>query len=159
MVPDRRPPIELADERTTLVAYLDYLRESIVLKLEGVDDDDARRPLVPSGTSLQRLVDHLIDVDQYWFHLVLAGEPDIDFVGDTPSPSPAAAVARYRAVTARSNELVERCSDMEQPSAKETFDGRRPTLRWILVHMVEETGRHAGHADIIRELIDGAVGR
>jgi uncharacterized damage-inducible protein DinB len=155
-VSDRRPPLELTDERTMLVAYLDYLREAIVLKTQGLSDDDVRRPMVASGTSLFGLVHHLVGVERYWFHHVLAGR-DIERPGEGLALDEV--VAQYRAATATANEIVLAIDDMDQPSAAETFDGRRPSVRWILVHMVEETGRHAGHADIIRELIDGETGR
>ena len=159
---DIRPPLELTDERTMLVAYLDYLRDAIVRKAQGLGDDDARRPMVASGTSLLGLLDHLLNVERYWFHHVFAGRD----VPMTPPGTPLAddltadaAIAAYRETTAGANEIVLATSDLDQAAARETFDGRRPSLRWVLVHMVEETGRHAGHADIIRELIDGETGR
>ena len=159
---DRRPPLELTDERTTLVAYLDYLRESMVLKAQGVSDEDVRRPLVPSGTSLLGLLHHLTEVEKHWFHHVLDGAK-VEFAPlDEPLPptlTAEQAVATYRSVTKTSNDVVERCAALETLARRSTFDDRRPTLRWILVHMVEETARHAGHADIIRELIDGETGR
>ena len=159
---DRRPPLDLADERTTLVAYLDYLREALVLKAQGLSDDDVRRPMVASGTSVLGLLHHLVDVERYWFHHVFGGqETEFNPPGSAPPPTLTAEVAieRYRAATATSNEITLGCDDMERLSEGEAFDGRRPTLRWVLVHMIEETGRHAGHADIIRELIDGETGR
>lgn len=153
---DRQPPHDLTDERTTLVTYLDYLRESVTLKLDALSEEDARRPMVQSGTNLLGLVGHLTDVDRYWFHHVLGGR-DLDRL---PSPdSTDECVRRYADAARISNEIVFGCGAVEDLSARETFDGRRPTLRWILVHMIEETGRHAGHADIVRELIDGVVGR
>ena len=153
---DRNPPHDLTDERATLVLYLDYLRESVIRKIEDLSEEDARRPMVQSGTNLFGLVEHLAGVDRYWFHHVLGGSelgrlPPALLVSDC--------VRRYRDTTLMSNQIVMSRDDMEGTSACETFDGRRPTLRWILVHMIEETGRHAGHADIIRELIDGVVGR
>ena len=155
-VTDRNPPHDLADERATLVLYLDYLRESVVRKLEGLSEEDVRRPMVQSGTNLFGLVKHLADVDRYWFHHVLGGH---ELGRLPPAPLTSDCVQRYRDTTRKSNDIVMSCDDMDGASARETFDGRRPTLRWILVHMIEETGRHAGHADIIRELIDGVVGR
>ena len=159
---DIRPPLDLSDERTTLVAYLDYLRDAIVRKVQGLDESAVRRPMVPSGTSLLGLVDHLLNVERYWFHHVFAGRD----VPMTPPGTPLAedltadsAIAQYRETTAGANEIVTEAADLEQGAARDTFDGRRPTLRWVLVHMIEETGRHAGHADIIRELIDGETGR
>jgi hypothetical protein len=154
---DRVPPHELVDERSTLVAFLDYLRESVALKLEGLDLDDAAKPVVPSGTNLLELVQHLADVELYWFSFVFAGRA-VDG-GGAGASTVDGCVERYRNAVSGSNAIVNDADDLERIAAQPAFDGRRPTLRWILVHMLEETGRHAGHADLARELIDGTVGR
>jgi uncharacterized damage-inducible protein DinB len=153
---DRNPPHDLTDERATLVLYLDYLRDAVIRKIDGLSEANARRPMVQSGTSLFGLVEHLTDVDRYWFHHVLGG---LELDRRSPAPRTSDCVERYRDTTRTSNQIVMSFGDVEDTSTRETFDGRRPTLRWILVHMIEETGRHAGHADIVRELIDGVVGR
>jgi uncharacterized protein DUF664 len=67
--------------------------------------------------------------------------------------------AEYRSITARVNETILACADLESPSARPTRQGRPPSMRWALTHVIEETARHAGHMDILRELIDGATGR
>ena len=159
-MPDRRTPFTLVDEKQTLVDFLDYLRESVILKLEGLDDDTARRPGVQSGTSLMGLVKHLAMVEIAWFQYAFAGTdvrvPSGDLaVGDTSSD----VIAGYRAAIAASNEIASACTDLDTKAARPGTAPEPMSMRWILVHMVEETGRHAGHADIIREQIDGTVGR
>ena len=67
--------------------------------------------------------------------------------------------AEYRSVTARANDTILACADLESPCARPMRQGRPPSMRWALTHMIEETARHAGHMDILRELIDGAIGR
>ncbi|MER7753128.1 DinB family protein [Kitasatospora sp. NPDC097643] len=161
---DTRPPGINADEPTMLVAFLDYLRQAVIGKLDGVSDEDARRPGVASGTSLLWLVRHLTVVELNWFVWAYQGE------GEEPSSSDdvplgtatvAEEIAAYRAAIARANEVTAAAQgDLDRPGARTLRpDGDAPSLRWVLVHMIEETGRHAGHADIIREQLDGAVGR
>ena len=159
-MPDRKAPYIFADEKQTLRDFIDYLRESIIIKASGLSDEDARRKLVPSDTTLLWLVQHMVVVEMSWFQYVFAGL-DVDLpkdgseVGDTVE----SAVTSYRDAIARSNEIIDACDDLEQRAARV---GRAPepvSMRWILVHMVEETARHAGHADILREQIDGETGR
>jgi uncharacterized damage-inducible protein DinB len=157
---DHGTPWLVAGEKETLVAFLDYLRESIIRKASGIDQTEARRPLVPSGTSLLGLVKHLAWVEQSWFQLGFAGEKvarlDPELVeADTREM----VVKAYRDAIERSNEIVDDCDDLDLKMATPRRDGNRFSMRWILVHMVEETARHAGHADIIREQLDGSVGR
>lgn len=157
---DRRAPFPNADERTTLVAFLDYLRDSVVLKAEGVDEETVRRPMVPSGTSLLGLVKHLTMVEVAWFQCTFAGRevaiPAVELEdGDTTE----SVIAGYRAACTMSNEIVNSCPDLDQRSARAETAPEPMSMRWLLVHMVEETSRHAGHADILREQTDGATGR
>lgn len=159
-MPDHGPPFPNSDERTTLVAFLGYLRDSIVRKAEGVDDEMVRRPMVDSGTSLLGLVKHLTMAEVGWFQWTFAGRdvaiPALELEhGDTVD----SVVADYQAAWAASNAVVEGCTDVEQRSARPGFGPEEMSLRWVLVHMVEETARHAGHADILREQIDGSTGR
>lgn len=158
---DRPTPFTVADERTTLLDFLNYLRESLILKAKGISDDDARRPFVPSGTNLLGLVNHLAFVETSWFQFIFAGRdiqlPSGDFHPDASIPS-ADIISRYEAAVAESNRITTETDDLET-LARRDYKGTHLSLRWILVHMIEETGRHAGHADIIRELIDGTTGR
>ena len=138
-----------------------------MLKLEGITEEHARRPAAPGGNSLMALVKHLGYVENWWFRVCFAGERDAylypeddldaDFrIEDTDSIP--ALVAFYRSEWETSNRIVRAARSLDD-EAKYTkrIDGT-PTLRWILNHMLEETARHAGHADITRELIDGSVG-
>ncbi|GAB7180583.1 DinB family protein [Kitasatospora sp. Ki12] len=161
---DNRPPGINADEPTTLVAFLDYLREAVIGKLAGLSDEDARRPGVASGTSLLWLVRHLTVVELNWFEWAYRGlgeEPresdDIPLDGATVAEE----IAAYRDAIARSNAVTAAVgADLDRPGVRSLRpNAEGPSLRWVLVHMIEETGRHAGHADIIREQLDGAVGR
>jgi hypothetical protein len=159
-MPDRRTPFVNTDERGTLVAFLDYLRDGIVVKVEGLAEEDARRTLVPSGTNVLALVKHLTMVEVLWFQSSFAGL-DVRVPSDRLRDDDRIenVVAAYRAACARSNEIVSEASDLSARCAHKPPTTDPMSLRWILVHMVEETARHAGHADILREQLDGATGR
>lgn len=158
---DLRPPGLNADERTTLLAFLGYLRECVAAKARGVTDEQARTPGVPSGTSLLGLVKHLTAVDLTWFVWAYAGEGERPDHDAPPAEHETAGelLAAYRAAAERCDEIVRSCDDLDRPGARSLRETPPPSMRWILVHMIEETARHAGHADIIRERLDGAVGR
>jgi uncharacterized damage-inducible protein DinB len=158
-VPDLKPPRLDAGERETLQTSLQYQRDSLVRKVTRIDDEAARRTVLPSGTSLLWLVKHVRTAETLWMARRFAGE-DIELPDDTvhPEDSLHTAVAAYRAtcqhtdaIVAATPSLDERCRGLD--------DGTAANLRWVLTHLVEETARHAGHADIIRELLDGSVGR
>lgn len=159
---DLRPPTLDADEKTTLSAFLDYLREAVVAKAHGLSDEEARTAGVPSGTSVLGLVKHLTAVELGWFAWSYAGE-DIE-CGDDDSPpaedeTAESLLAAYRRAVERCNEIIDACDDLDRPGARSLRETPPPSMRWVLVHMIEETARHAGHADILREQIDGSVGR
>ncbi len=157
---DRRTPFDLTGEKGTLLAFLDYLRESIILKVEDLDEEAARTSTVPSGTSLLGLVKHLTVVELTWFQVTLAGL-DSPFPDENvePTDTVASVVDAYRATIVANNTIVDAYNDLDGLCAR-AFRRREPlSLRWLLVHMVEETARHAGHADILREQIDGRTGR
>ncbi len=159
---DLRPPGLNADEPTTLLTFLDYLRESVLAKLDGVPEPAVRTAAVPSGTSLLGLVKHLTAVEFNWFLWSYAGaegDPwpdDGEPAADDTAPGVAAA---YRAAARRADQVVLACPDLDRPGARSLRETAPPSMRWILVHMIEETARHAGHADILRELTDGTTGR
>jgi uncharacterized damage-inducible protein DinB len=157
---DRRTPLELTGERETLLQFLDYLRESVALKADGLDEADARRSTVPSGTSVLGLVKHLTAVEQLWFQFAFAGR-EADLASDAlePTDTVESVVAAYRETCRANDALVESCDDLDGLCARALTTPEPLSLRWVLVHMVEETARHAGHADIIREQVDGATGR
>jgi len=142
-----------------LRATLDALRAGVLKKLAGLSDEDARRSTVDSGTNLAGLVQHLTFVESMWFEEIVAGGKAVR--GDRSmrvdrSVSLRTLQAEYRAACAASNEIIATVGDPEAPV---TRNGRTRNLRWVLLAIIEETARHAGHADIIREQIDGKTGR
>jgi Protein of unknown function (DUF664) len=155
---DRPPPATDGNERDVLLGFLDYLRESVVTKVQGAPEPQVRSPGVPSGTNLLGLLNHLINVERFTF----LGK-EVTNWGATFHAGPASTVKsltdEYRSATAQANEIILACVDLESPCARPTRQGKPPSMRWALTHMIEETGRHAGHMDILRELIDGATGR
>jgi hypothetical protein len=152
-----------ADEAEVLRRVLRFQRDTIVLKIDGLDEESARRPMVDSGTSLCGIVKHLTHVERWWFQAVFAGR-DVEFPwseddGDAdwrvaPGEKVEDLVAGYRAACAESDRIVAGRS-VDEVAQHERYD---PNLRWIMLHMIEETARHAGHADILREQIDGVTG-
>lgn len=170
VVPHERLPVPgTGDEKAMLSAFLDRYRDNILFKLEGISTEEASRRLVPSATTLLGVVKHLAYVERGWFQHRFAGrpeeypwpeddpDPDVDFrieSGDTVE-----SIRRlYQQECAISREIVGGAS--LDDIAASSPPGRGPfNLRWIVVHMIEETARHAGHADILRELTDGAIGQ
>jgi uncharacterized damage-inducible protein DinB len=155
---DRKPPRLAAGERETLMTLWQYHRESVVRKVEGLDADAASRRLVDSGTTLLWLVRHLARAESLWILGRFAGEHSL--VADEAGPADdtiEAAVAAYRAMWTRVDDVVHD-HDLDDLARG---DDMTPTvnLRWIVAHLLEETARHAGHADILREQIDGQLGR
>lgn len=158
-----------ADEFTTLTSFLDYFRDVVLHKLEGVDPPGLRATLVPSpGTTLGGIINHLTHVERWWFQEVYGGaaleypwsadDPDGDF-RVPPHATAELLIAAYRDACARSREAVAAEPDLDRQVVRPgSTSGRTVSLRWILVHMIEETARHAGHLDLLREAWDGAVG-
>ncbi|WP_410664935.1 DinB family protein [Amycolatopsis sp. lyj-84] len=150
---DTGPPSTGAGEKDVLAGFLDYLRAAIMVKADGVPEERARVPGVPSGTNLLGLIKHLTQVERHW----LLGHDDVTDWKATFHPSPedttASLLAAYREVIAEANDEIASWTDLAEAGP------RRGSRRWTLTHLIEETARHAGHADILRELIDGATGR
>jgi uncharacterized damage-inducible protein DinB len=161
----RTEPPWAAGQREQLCGFLDFLREAVVLKATGLTDEQARRQLVPSElTTVAGLVAHLTYVEQYWFDVVVAGEPDswaerfkddqdAEFRAGLTTPL-TELVENYLGQCARSRAVVAE-RDLESTVRRR---GEPVNLRWVLIHMIEETGRHAGHLDLLRELLDGSTG-
>jgi len=150
------PPTQ--DERAVLVDVLDNLRTSIADKVAGVPEPEVRTAGVPSGTSLLGLLKHLTAVERFYFL-----EQPITSLRRTFRParreSVEGLVAEYRETTARANAVVGTWTDLTRAAPRPPGRAMAPSRRWVLVHMIEETARHAGHADILREQIDGTTGR
>ncbi len=153
------------DERETLMAFLDNNRAVMVWKLDGLTEQQARQAVVESGTSVGGVVKHLAYVERWWFDDFFAGndveypwteyDPDADFRLDD-GEGIADVISLYEAAVARSNDIVVSV-EMDSLSQRDR-GGTRHSMRWIIGHMIEETARHAGHADLARELIDGTTG-
>lgn len=141
-----------------LAGLLQFQRESLLRKLEGVDEAAARRSAVGSGTTLLWLVKHLAQAELMWVEVRFAGL-DVSLPEDTVAESDtvASVSAGYRAATTRADAIIAAAS-LDDPC--QGGPGGEPLpLRWVVAHLLEETARHAGHADILRELIDGDTGR
>ncbi|GAA2594975.1 DinB family protein [Streptomyces axinellae] len=157
------PPLVDGGESETLRTFLGYLREAVIAKAAGVTDEVGLTPGVPSGTSLLGLIKHLTVVEENWFEWAYAGKGEGGPASDSEPPAPgetaASLIAAYQDASRRADEIVAACDDLSRPGARSLRDSPPPSLRWVLVHMIEETARHAGHADILREQTDGATGR
>jgi uncharacterized damage-inducible protein DinB len=158
---DQKPP-RLADgERESLRALLQYQRDSLVRKVTGLDDQAARQSPVGSGTTLLWLVKHMAHAESIWILGRFAGL-ETDLAGDTVAPDDTLrdAVTAYRRTWEQVDAVVASTTSLDE-GCRRAGSGSDPpvNLRWVLMHLLEETARHAGHADILRELIDGHTGR
>jgi hypothetical protein len=160
------PPRE-GGERETLLAFLEWHRETFLLKCTGVPPERlSDKSIEPSGLSLHGIRRHLAGVERWWFQRQFAGrrevpllyytdeDPNQDF--DDLGGDPAEVLAVWRAECERSREIVAAAPSLEATGTTE--QGRTITLRWVLLHTIAEYARHNGHADLLRERIDGATG-
>ncbi|CAL9610079.1 hypothetical protein SUDANB121_05631 [Nocardiopsis dassonvillei] len=155
---DRPPPRTGPGEREVLTGFLDYLRESARAKLEEAPERDLRAPGVPSGTNPLGLVGHLSYVERF----VFLGERPRDWSATfhaAPDEGVRDVLRRYREAVAAADRAIAACEDLGRPAHAGSPGHPAPSMRWALVHMIEETARHAGHLDILRELVDGRTGR
>jgi uncharacterized damage-inducible protein DinB len=160
VVADQKPPRLAGGEAETLRALLQYQRESLVRKVADLDDASARRSPVGSGTSLLWLVKHMARAEVTWVLHRFAGQ-DVAVPDDrvTPADTLAAATDRYRETWRQADAVAFGGTSLDEPCRRPDDPATPVTLRWVLMHLLEETARHAGHADILRELIDGSTGR
>lgn len=153
-------PDLVGSERDVLVHYLRAMREAVIATTAGVDETQVRAAGVPSGTSLLGIVHHLAGVERHWFRKVFAGEDvDVDLsMSPRDGSSLAEVVAEYRAAGAESDAVIARTADLSTLAAiVNPGEDELDSLRRIIAHMIRETARHAGQADILRELIDGVT--
>lgn len=162
----RLEPPKVGTEREQLAGVLDFLRATVVMKVTGLTDEQARRSLVPSElTTVAGLVAHLAYNEQYWFGVVfdsqedtwaerLKDDRDAEFRAALERPL-VELVAEYEAQCRLSRDVVA-ARDLDVTAT--TGRGEPVNLRYVLIHMIEETGRHAGHLDLLRELLDGSTG-
>jgi uncharacterized damage-inducible protein DinB len=151
-------------EKESLKVSLDRHRDAVLWKLEGLGDDDLRRTMVPSGTSLLGLVKHLGAVEYGWFCETFGrdteplpfdeNDPDSDMRA-RPDETTEDVLAFYGRARAAADRVID---ELDVEDTGTAWFGETVTMRWVLIHMVEETARHAGHIDILRELIDGMAG-
>ena len=155
---DQKPPRLVAGERETLHALWQYHRQSLVKKATGIDDEAARTRFVGSDTTLLWLLKHAAGTEMRWVLSGFAHQVD-DVRADTIDADDTldGVIAEYRATWERVDAVVA-SSDLDATCRAISGDDE-VNLRWIVTHLLEETARHAGHADIIRELIDGQTGR
>ncbi|MDC0770595.1 DinB family protein [Streptomyces sp. HD] len=169
MTTERREPANTAGERTMLEGWLDYHRQTLAWKCEGLTDAQLRTASVePSELSLMGLVRHMAEVERGWFRKVLTAEDpgpiyytDEDQDGEfhlSESDTWAEAYATWQSEieTARRNAARFDLDDLSEGKSRRT--GEQFNLRWIYTHMIEEYARHNGHADLVRERLDGATG-
>lgn len=166
---ERLVPSTTSDERTMLLEFLNYFRSTVEIKAEGLTDEQARTQCVsPSDMTIMGLIRHLADVERAWFQRVLVGadappifyskEPGGDIDGDfhvneTDTLDEACLILRREIETSDVNIALH---DLDFVTSNDHHG--RVSLRWILVHMIEEYARHCGHLDLVRESLDGRVG-
>jgi uncharacterized damage-inducible protein DinB len=164
MAETQREPVPRVDsgELDTALAFLSFARHCVLKKADGLSDKQLRRVLTGSGTSVLGLVQHLAEAERYWFGHHLAGgawDPGREHGMTVPATrAPADVLRDYQAAIQDSDRAIRAAGDPDARFAV-PVDGNRHTLRWVMAHMTSETARHAGHADILREQLDGTTGR
>ncbi|WP_242903600.1 DinB family protein [Actinomadura terrae] len=165
MVDNRVIPPLAGEERAVLTAFLQYQRDTLGRKCEGLTAEQVKqRSVPPSNLSLLGLVRHMAEVERIWFRIRLSGEDvplrwkrtpgdDLDFDVDDADPEEAAEA--WNEECARSREIERNAESLDITGH---VSGKDVSLRWILTHMIEEYARHNGHADLLRERIDGVTG-
>jgi uncharacterized damage-inducible protein DinB len=154
-------PEAAADEREAMIGWLDFLRSSVLGKLDGLDERQAR--WTPEGrlTSILGIVNHLTHVEWRWIDGAFGGaetsRSDDEF---RPSENVAVeqVVEKYRDRARATNEVLRSVESLGTACTHPMAEGRALDLRWVALHLIEETARHAGHADATRELLDGTTG-
>jgi uncharacterized damage-inducible protein DinB len=168
--PPPEPPETLSDPRELLLGYLDWYRDAILRKLDGLPEDELRRSRLPSGWTPLALLKHLAAVERRWFRWGFAGErvgdpsfdrgPDHHFRAVGSEETVEEVRALFLAECDASRRIVAGADLQELPRPGTAFNPSEPhpALIWILFHVLQEYARHAGHLDVVRELADGTVG-
>ena len=167
----RDDPVPVGGELELLTQYLDYQRETVVGKTEGLTSGQLVEVYPPSTLTLGGLLNHLALVEDHWMQVRFLRLPErepwagVDWAADPDWEFHAAAELRteqlrdrYQQACERSRQVITQASGPEQLSVRPLRTGQRFSLRWVLLHLIEETARHAGHADLLREAVDGSVG-
>ncbi len=153
-------------ERASLRHYLSAQRDSVLAIVDGLGEDVMHRRVLPSGWTIAGMIEHLGDAERVWFETVVAGVPAVGDAAadDGPGFSTTRAVpivlSRYRARCVKSDLILDRVSFDDAPAGEIPADMTEDiqTVRDVVLHMIEETARHAGHLDVVRELVDGRTG-
>lgn len=167
----RQVPDSMTNERDAIVQYLDYQRETILLKADGLTKEQLGQRIPTSSLTLAGILYHLSLVEEAWFEKRFSGleereewrsvdweaDPDYEF-RTALDKEPDWLRRRYRDACNRSRQVVAAADSLDDVSIATLRNGEPFTLRWVMLHLIEETARHAGHADMLREAIDGAVG-
>jgi uncharacterized damage-inducible protein DinB len=167
------PPVA-ADEIASALGFLDYQRATLAWKVAGLDATGLNTKVAASSMTLGGMLKHLAYVEDHWFSRYLHGNDPrapwdvVDWHADrdwdwnsAAADTPEQLMSLWHEAVNRSRELVAEAlatGDLGQPARRAWPDGRAPSLRWIVLHMIEEYARHNGHADLIREAIDGLTG-
>lgn len=164
-------PAPAGDEAALLRDYLQVQRETLLRKADGLTREQLAQTRAPSTLSLGGLLNHMALVEESWMRDRFLGLPEeepwasVDWEGDpdwelrtAADLEPEVLRARYLRAMTRSDEVVAEAVGLDQLSALPLRRGGHFSLRWVLLHLIEETARHAGHADLLREAVDGAVG-
>jgi uncharacterized damage-inducible protein DinB len=160
-----------AGELELLVQYLDYQRDTIMLKTDALTREEMAMTVPPSSLTLGGVLNHLALVEDDWMQVRFLGleerqpwagvdwnaDPDWEF-RTAADLEPEQLRVRYQEACDRSRAVVAEATSLARPSVRPLRDGRQFSLRWVLLHLLEETARHAGHADLLREAADGSVG-
>jgi uncharacterized damage-inducible protein DinB len=167
----RTDPQPDGSELRLLVEYLEYQRETVLSKTEGLSQAQLVHRHPPSELTLAGLLYHLSLVEENWMEVRFSGQPErepwaaVDWVADpdwdfraAEELKPEQLRARYRQACERSQQVVATAAGLDQMSVQPLRNGEHFSLRWVLLHLIEETARHAGHADFLREAIDGTIG-
>jgi uncharacterized damage-inducible protein DinB len=166
------PPRGLSDPHELLAAYLDYYRNALLRKLDGIPEEELRTSRLPSGWTPLELLKHLACVERRWLQWGMLAEPverpwgenagnDPDRGWHVAEDEPVAEImAFFRETAERSREIVGRMAlgDVARVGGRFATPEDAPTLAWILFHLLQEYARHTGQLDVVRELIDGGVG-
>lgn len=155
---DSSPPETGSSESEVLLGFLNYLRDSAAAKLAGVPEEAARTTHVASGTTPIGLIRHLTHVERFMFLQQQVTHWESTFRA-RKTDTIDSVLQDYRDATARANSVIEAWDDLSLAAPRRVTITSAPSRRWVLTHMIEETGRHAGHLDILRELFDGQTGR
>ena len=166
MADDRPGPPDAGGERATLEGFIDFLRATVVMKLSGLTDEQSRRPLLDSSPLMTSagVVKHLTAVERWWFTHALADDQTVPWLFDREDHDFEFRLTAEDTVDAVLQVYAEECERSRAVAAAMDLEdiGRREkmvrSVRWVLTHMIEETARHAGHLDLLRESIDGSKG-